>query len=214
MLVHLQMFLPSPWGRTGQGCAWPGGAQPQGQPCLGHMGKGHHCRPCAAPELSPLGPPGEEGMNVSCQAESYHGSFHCSWNGPRSAVFRARLTRRWVPQGPPDLGPAPWLPSPHACLPPTAMALWGSGCRQPAATAGSAPASQTPPSVPSPRSCAHCSYTWRGSRTPPISTSPSTSSSATSVSLGRWQWGQGSILGLLEALWECLAPGPGSTALC
>ncbi|XP_075606894.1 interleukin-12 subunit beta-like [Balearica regulorum gibbericeps] len=45
----------------------------------------------------------KEGMNVSCQAESYHGSFHCSWSGPRSAVFRARLTRsdgslgEWVP---------------------------------------------------------------------------------------------------------------------
>ncbi|KAM6132364.1 interleukin-12 subunit beta-like [Pterocles gutturalis] len=45
----------------------------------------------------------EEGMNVSCQAESYRGSFHCSWTGPPSAVFRARLTRsdgavgEWVP---------------------------------------------------------------------------------------------------------------------
>ncbi|XP_042664162.1 interleukin-12 subunit beta-like [Tyto alba] len=45
----------------------------------------------------------EEGMNVSCQAESYRGSFHCSWTGPYSAVFRARLTRsdgslgEWVP---------------------------------------------------------------------------------------------------------------------
>ncbi|KAM9027544.1 interleukin-12 subunit beta-like isoform 2-T2 [Ara ararauna] len=45
----------------------------------------------------------EEGMNVSCQAESYRGSFRCSWAGPRSAVFRARLTLsdgslgEWVP---------------------------------------------------------------------------------------------------------------------
>ncbi|XP_075004337.1 interleukin-12 subunit beta-like [Calonectris borealis] len=45
----------------------------------------------------------EEGMNVSCQAESYRGSFRCSWTGPRSAVFHARLTRsdgslgEWVP---------------------------------------------------------------------------------------------------------------------
>ncbi|CAN0023984.1 unnamed protein product, partial [Bubo scandiacus] len=35
----------------------------------------------------------EERLNVSCQAESYRGSFHCSWAGPSSAVFRARLTR-------------------------------------------------------------------------------------------------------------------------
>ncbi|XP_030331386.1 interleukin-12 subunit beta-like [Strigops habroptila] len=45
----------------------------------------------------------EEGVNVSCQAESYRGSFRCSWAGPRSAVFRARLTHsdgslgEWVP---------------------------------------------------------------------------------------------------------------------
>ncbi|XP_075566009.1 interleukin-12 subunit beta-like [Pelecanus crispus] len=45
----------------------------------------------------------KEKMNISCQAESYHGSFHCSWAGPPSAVFRARLTRsngslgEWVP---------------------------------------------------------------------------------------------------------------------
>uniref|UniRef100_A0A8B9PM42 Interleukin-12 subunit beta n=1 Tax=Apteryx owenii TaxID=8824 RepID=A0A8B9PM42_APTOW len=39
-------------------------------------------------------PPGqEEGMNVSCQAESYRGSFRCSWRAPSFAVFRARLTR-------------------------------------------------------------------------------------------------------------------------
>ncbi|XP_054059375.1 interleukin-12 subunit beta-like [Rissa tridactyla] len=47
--------------------------------------------------------PREKRMNVSCQAESYRGSFHCSWTGPHSAVFRARLTRsdgssgEWVP---------------------------------------------------------------------------------------------------------------------
>ncbi|XP_064919014.1 interleukin-12 subunit beta-like [Columba livia] len=46
---------------------------------------------------------GKERMNVSCQAESYRGSFHCSWMGPHSAIFRARLTRsdgslgQWVP---------------------------------------------------------------------------------------------------------------------
>ncbi|XP_069711057.1 interleukin-12 subunit beta-like [Phaenicophaeus curvirostris] len=45
----------------------------------------------------------EEGVNVSCQAESYRGSFHCFWSWPHSAVFRARLTRsdgssgEWVP---------------------------------------------------------------------------------------------------------------------
>ncbi|KAM9286830.1 interleukin-12 subunit beta-like [Cariama cristata] len=45
----------------------------------------------------------EERINVSCQAESYHSPFRCSWIGPRSAVFRARLTRsdgslgEWVP---------------------------------------------------------------------------------------------------------------------
>ncbi|XP_053922255.1 interleukin-12 subunit beta-like isoform X2 [Cuculus canorus] len=37
--------------------------------------------------------PGEERVNVSCQAESYRGSFHCSWSWPHSAVFRAHLTR-------------------------------------------------------------------------------------------------------------------------
>ncbi|XP_074948586.1 interleukin-12 subunit beta-like [Phalacrocorax aristotelis] len=35
----------------------------------------------------------EEQMNISCQAESYQGSFHCSWISDHSAVFRARLTR-------------------------------------------------------------------------------------------------------------------------
>ncbi|KAM6071906.1 interleukin-12 subunit beta-like [Theristicus caerulescens] len=46
----------------------------------------------------------KEGMNVSCQAVSYRGSFHCSWTGPHSAVFRTRLTHssdgslgKWVP---------------------------------------------------------------------------------------------------------------------
>uniref|UniRef100_A0A8C5ILS6 Ig-like domain-containing protein n=1 Tax=Junco hyemalis TaxID=40217 RepID=A0A8C5ILS6_JUNHY len=44
----------------------------------------------------------EEEINVSCQAESYNGSFHCSWPGPASAIFRARLIRRWVPLGTPQ----------------------------------------------------------------------------------------------------------------
>ncbi|XP_064306860.1 interleukin-12 subunit beta-like [Phalacrocorax carbo] len=34
----------------------------------------------------------EEQMNISCQAESYQGSFHCSWISDHSAIFRARLT--------------------------------------------------------------------------------------------------------------------------
>ncbi|XP_040411486.1 interleukin-12 subunit beta-like [Cygnus olor] len=55
----------------------------------------------------------EEGKDVSCQADSYRGSFRCSWTGPRSAIFRARLTRRWVPG---TLAPAPRAPSAHACL--------------------------------------------------------------------------------------------------
>ncbi|XP_027586402.1 interleukin-12 subunit beta-like [Pipra filicauda] len=45
----------------------------------------------------------EEEINVSCQAESYHGSFHCSWPGPPSVVFRARLTRS-------DGSLGPWVP--------------------------------------------------------------------------------------------------------
>ncbi|XP_064360029.1 interleukin-12 subunit beta-like [Dromaius novaehollandiae] len=35
----------------------------------------------------------KERMNVSCQAESYRGSFRCSWRAPSFSVFRARLTR-------------------------------------------------------------------------------------------------------------------------
>jgi len=57
-------------------------------------------------------------MKVSCQAESYRGSFRCSWTGPRSAVFRARLTRRWVPQGPPHPGPRPMAAQPSRLPPP------------------------------------------------------------------------------------------------
>nr|XP_031360462.1 interleukin-12 subunit beta-like [Lonchura striata domestica] len=45
----------------------------------------------------------EEEINVSCQAESYNGSFHCSWPGPPSAVFRARLLRN-------DGSVGPWVP--------------------------------------------------------------------------------------------------------
>ncbi|XP_072190359.1 interleukin-12 subunit beta-like [Excalfactoria chinensis] len=50
-----------------------------------------------------VGDSGEEGRNASCRADSYLGSFRCSWLGPRSAVFRARLTHSdgsvgdWVP---------------------------------------------------------------------------------------------------------------------
>uniref|UniRef100_A0A8C3U6H4 IL-12B n=1 Tax=Catharus ustulatus TaxID=91951 RepID=A0A8C3U6H4_CATUS len=59
----------------------------------------------AGPLLHSLAPSGEEEINVSCQAESYNGSFHCSWPGPSSAIFRARLTRRWV-----DGSMGPWVP--------------------------------------------------------------------------------------------------------
>ncbi|XP_054149265.1 interleukin-12 subunit beta-like [Melozone crissalis] len=45
----------------------------------------------------------EEEINVSCQAESYNGSFHCSWPGPTSAIFRARLIRS-------DGSVGPWVP--------------------------------------------------------------------------------------------------------
>nr|XP_041571529.1 interleukin-12 subunit beta-like isoform X1 [Taeniopygia guttata] len=45
----------------------------------------------------------EEELNVSCQAESYNGSFHCSWPGPPSAIFRARLIRS-------DGSVGPWVP--------------------------------------------------------------------------------------------------------
>lgn len=142
---------------------------------------------------------------MSCQAESYRGSFHCSWMGPHSAIFRARLTRRWVPQGPPP--PRPVSTQPSRPPPPAATAPWGSGCRQPGAGAGSAPAWPIHPSAPSPRSCAPWSCSWRGSRTPPTSTSPSTSSSATSVSSARRHWGPGEVLGALGVLWEGSAPG-------
>lgn len=65
--------MPSPWGRA----VGSGGAM---------QALTRHC----------LAPSGEEEINVSCQAESYNGSFHCFWPGPSSAIFRARLTRRWV----------------------------------------------------------------------------------------------------------------------
>ncbi|KAF4791275.1 interleukin-12 subunit beta-like protein [Turdus rufiventris] len=42
-------------------------------------------------------------INVSCQAESYNGSFHCSWPEPSFDVFRARLTRS-------DGSMGPWVP--------------------------------------------------------------------------------------------------------
>ncbi|XP_009465165.1 PREDICTED: interleukin-12 subunit beta-like [Nipponia nippon] len=61
----------------------------------------------------------KEGMNVSCQAASYRGSFHCSWTGPDSAVFRARLTRRWVPPGPPQPGSSPVAAQPSRLPPPS-----------------------------------------------------------------------------------------------
>ncbi|XP_062430638.1 interleukin-12 subunit beta-like [Rhea pennata] len=38
-------------------------------------------------------PPGKEGMNISCQADSYRGSLRCSWRAPSFTVFRARLMR-------------------------------------------------------------------------------------------------------------------------
>lgn len=66
------------------------------------------------------------------------------------------------------------------------------------ATASSAPASWIFRSAPSPRSCAHCSCSWRGSRTPPTSTSPSASSSVTSVSSDWQQQGPGCILTVLD----------------
>ncbi|XP_025902958.1 interleukin-12 subunit beta-like [Nothoprocta perdicaria] len=48
-------------------------------------------------------PPGQPSINVSCQAESYRGSFRCSWMAPPFTVFCARLTHSdgssgsWVP---------------------------------------------------------------------------------------------------------------------
>lgn len=68
-----EMFVISPWG-CGDGGTAPGLTQS----LTGH----------------PSAPSGEEEINVSCQAESYNGSFHCSWPGPPSAVFHARLIRR------------------------------------------------------------------------------------------------------------------------
>lgn len=119
--MRLQMFMPSPWGcGDAPGRAVGGRGQPGcgGSLACAVWGRGTGPSPVQPPSCHASAPPGEEGTNVSCQAESYRGSFHCSWTGPRSAVFRARLTRRWVPQGPPNPAPAPWLPSPHACLPP------------------------------------------------------------------------------------------------
>uniref|UniRef100_A0A803XVE2 Uncharacterized protein n=2 Tax=Meleagris gallopavo TaxID=9103 RepID=A0A803XVE2_MELGA len=125
-----------------------------------------------------VGDSGEEGRNASCQADSYRGSFRCSWTGPRSAVFRARLTHRWVSQPPARPRGLPTLTLPSC----TATAPSGTGCQQPGTAGGSAPTSRTPPSAPSQRSCARCGCASRGSRTPPSSTSPSTSSSVISVS--------------------------------
>lgn len=90
------------------------GSPAMGPACPCCLGKGHHSSAPADPNHCPLAPPGEEeAKNVSCQADSYRGSFRCSWTGPRSAVFRARLMRRWVPA---TLAPAPWAPSAHARL--------------------------------------------------------------------------------------------------
>ncbi|XP_046773049.1 uncharacterized protein LOC101747944 isoform X2 [Gallus gallus] len=36
-----------------------------------------------------VGDSGEKGRNASCQADSYRGSFRCSWIGSHSTVFRA-----------------------------------------------------------------------------------------------------------------------------
>lgn len=66
--------MPSPWGSTGQGCGVGGAMQ--------------------ALTRHPSAPSDEEEINVSCQAESYNGSFHCSWPEPSFDVFRARLTHR------------------------------------------------------------------------------------------------------------------------
>ncbi|KAJ7425419.1 interleukin-12 subunit beta-like protein [Willisornis vidua] len=46
----------------------------------------------------------EEEIDISCQAESYYGSFHCSWPGFPSDVFRARLTHS-------DGSVGPWVPA-------------------------------------------------------------------------------------------------------
>lgn len=144
---------------------------------------------------------------MSCQAESYNGSFHCSWPGPPSAVFHARLTRRWVPWDPPNPHQHhghPALRAADTSLP-TAMAPWGRGCRWPVTVAGSTPLWQTPCSAPLERSCTRSSCTWRGSRTPPTSTSPDTSSSVTLVSSGQEQQG-GGVQEVLEAPGGSLSP--------
>lgn len=155
----------------------------------------------------PLAASGEEEINVSCQAESYNGSFHCSWPGPPSAIFHARLTRRWVPWDPPN-------PNQHYSHPalratdtslPTVMAPWGRGCRWPVTVAGSTPVWQTPCSAPLERSCTRSSCTWRGSRTLPTSTSPGISSSVILVSAGQEQQG-GDVQEVLEAPGEGLSP--------
>lgn len=125
MGCRAEILMPSPWGCTRQGC----GAG--GSPTSAMQGGG------TAPGLMqpltshPLTASGEEEINVSCQAESYNGSFHCSWPGPPSAIFHARLTRRWVPW---DL-PNPHQHHGHRALRaadtslPTVMAPWGHGCR-------------------------------------------------------------------------------------
>ncbi|XP_065521409.1 uncharacterized protein LOC136007459 isoform X2 [Lathamus discolor] len=89
----------------------------------------------------------------------------------------ARPSPTAAPSAAPGPAPAPPCSAPAS---PSAMAPWGSGCPRPAAVAGSTPASWTPSSAPSPRSCGRCGCSWRGSRTPPTSASPATSSSATS----------------------------------
>lgn len=98
---------------SAQGCRTLG-SPAAGPACPCCLGKGHHSSAPADPNHCPLAPPGEEeAKNVSCQADSYRGSFRCSWTGPRSAVFRARLMHRWVPV---TLAPAPQVPSAHTCL--------------------------------------------------------------------------------------------------
>lgn len=59
------------------------------------LGKGTQLSPTDPNPLSPA-LSGEKGRNASCQADSYRGSFRCSWIGSHSTVFRARLTHRWV----------------------------------------------------------------------------------------------------------------------
>ncbi|XP_035182346.1 interleukin-27 subunit beta-like [Oxyura jamaicensis] len=84
----------------------------------------------------------------------------------------------------------------------------GTGYRWPVVVASSTPASRTPPSAPSRRSCTNCNCTWRGSRTPPSSTSPlPTSSSVTLVSSTQQQRGAGDTFRV--GVW---VPGPLGTA--